>query len=164
MLGAELEAWPSGSAQGLRVRRFDGLGAGGCRPVLQQRLAQALELLVLGMEIAQVVAGRIGRDQASSTTFGSRRAGFWSRCLLSCAGSMRPPRAMARILEDGKAELDLGAGEVGRSQLALRQLRQLEGVAASPQSSALAISAMAWRALAVKPAVVTQSSGSLRAP
>ena len=125
----------------------------GCRAAarLEQRLAQALELRVLGMQAAQIVAGRLGRGHGLQHDLGVAQG----RLLVEVAAELRRIEAaaagMARILQDGQAELDLGVGKRRRRRLAGPAAAGRRRAAARPQSSALAISAMAWRARALRP-------------
>ena len=75
---------------------------------------------------------------ASSTTFGSRRVGFWSRCLLICAGSRRPPRAWRAYLRAARPSLISAPARASGRAVARRQLRQLEGGRREPPVVGLA--------------------------
>ncbi len=129
MLRAELELRAVRQAHGRGVGA-GGLGGSRCAAAatrLEQGLAQALELLVPGMQRAQVVARRVGSGHGIEHGLGLAQCRLHVEVLAE-RGRVEPAAAgMARILEDGEAELDLGGGEHGCRRLALRQLRQLEG-------------------------------------
>ena len=126
MLAAELEARPVGGQPraGFRLHR---LGGGVPAAGLQQCLAQPLELLVLRVQVAQVVAGRLGRGHGLQDHLRIAQA----RLLIEILADLRRIEAAAArmpgILESGEAELDLCAGQSVRCRGALRELRQLEG-------------------------------------
>ena len=112
MLDAELEARPVG--QRAAARGVGGFGRLGCdvpAACLQQGLAQALELLVLGMQVAQVVAGRLGRGQRLEHDLRIAQGRLLVEVLADLRGIQAAAACMAGILEGGEAELDLGAGE-----------------------------------------------------
>ena len=78
---------------------------------LQQGLAQPLELLVLGMQAVQIVAGRLGGRHRLQHDLGIAQASASGRSCGSSAGIEAAAAGVARILQDGEAELDLGGGQ-----------------------------------------------------
>ena len=163
MLAAELEVRPVRQARAGRpsspapARHVPAAG-------LQQGLAQLLELLVLGIEVAQVVAGRLAwRPWPPARPWDRATSSFTSMSLLICAGSRRPPRAWRAYLRAARPSLISAPASASGAVAPGASCGSSKAEAGSPQSSALRISAMAWLALAVKPSPVTQSRGSLRA-
>ena len=126
MLAAELEARPVGGQPraGFRLHR---LGGGVPAAGFQQGLAQPLELLVLRVQVAQVVAGRLGRRQRLQHHLRIAQA----RLLIEVLADLRRIEAasacMPGILESGEPQFDLCTGQRVRCRGALRELRQLEG-------------------------------------
>ena len=126
MLAADLEARPVGQphARGVRLHRLRGdVAAAG----LQQGLAQLQELLVLGIEVAQGVAGRLGGGHGLQHDLGIAQAELHVDILADLRRVEAAAARVAGILEGGEAQLDLGAGQSVRRCSARRKLRQLEG-------------------------------------
>ena len=104
----------------------------------QHRLPQALELRVLGMQIAQVgiggIRGRDGLHQGLGIVDG--------RLLVEQAADRRrveaPATGVPPILEDGEAELDLGVGQRLGCRRCFRRCRHLEGGRLEPPIIGLA--------------------------
>ena len=101
------------------------LGLGGARS--QQRLAQALELRMPGVEVAQIGVDRIGGGNRQHQRLGI----VDGRLLVEDAVDRQRVHAsaarMPAILQDGEAELDLGFRQRLGGRRCLRQRRQIEG-------------------------------------
>ncbi len=138
MLAADLEVGPVRQAHTGRVRlhrlRRSQVSAAG----LQQSLAQLLELRVPGIEVAQIVAGRLAGGHGLQHDLWIAERQLDVDVLADLRRVQATAARVAGVLEGGEAELDLGAGQRVRRCGARRQLRQLEGRGLQPPVVGLA--------------------------